>query len=417
MKWFTPGADLLDYWLSVSGGKMRVPCGHRNGLVTSGLLDLLHGCANHPQPWTEGMGVAVPHVAGYPLPLHARVEPRAGVVGAIPLPREQSASLTAHQGAWEINRVHGYLIQIDRAVISVFRFPQLDCPPIQVDLRPIHGVLLGQPHARVNVYLKLGKVLGEEFRDSPAQTRILILPAQERYASIALSGGGKLSGRCSGNQSCIYMARVSSYYLENFNSGNESQCVFAIVFAPLLPFLPPPLFSVMQTPSIWRSCCWAGNAFVDTHAADVQSGIATFSGGALFNNSTFSLDKTGVYGTAEAPQGLGYTDPIKISFSQGVSNVSLELVDHGTASFSLTDNLGQTITENLSSSQDLTFNFTGDGITSIYINEASPYWDFAIDNVSFTSDAPTVPEPSTFALMGTGIPDMAGAVRRKFVRL
>jgi hypothetical protein len=66
--------------------------------------------------------------------------------------------------------------------------------------------------------------------------------------------------------------------------------------------------------------------------------------------------------------------------------------------------------------QDLTFNFTGDGITSIYINEASLYWDFAMDNVSFTSDAPTVTEPSSIALFSTGLLELAGATRRKFVR-
>jgi hypothetical protein len=61
---------------------------------------------------------------------------------------------------------------------------------------------------------------------------------------------------------------------------------------------------------------------------------------AISVHSTFSLDTTGVYGTGKVPQGLGYADPITISFAHGVSDVSFDLVNHGTASFVITDNLG-----------------------------------------------------------------------------
>jgi hypothetical protein len=101
------------------------------------------------------------------------------------------------------------------------------------------------------------------------------------------------------------------------------------------------------------------------HASNVTSGIVTFSGGALVNNSSLSLDKTGAYPTEWVPQGLGYKNAITISFTEGVSDVSFNLVNHGLETFTITDNLGQLISDVFLSTQDPTITLKAVGLPEL----------------------------------------------------
>jgi hypothetical protein len=127
-------------------------------------------------------------------------------------------------------------------------------------------------------------------------------------------------------------------------------------------------------------------------------GVATFSGGALLTAATnLPADQTTVYGTA-APC-AGYAPVITITFSRPVSNFSV-LVLNGeatTVSYTVADNLGGTVTKslvaNVSSGAD-TFTLPDAGITSVTIRRttSSAFWDFLIDNVSFTAFPTTTAE-------------------------
>ena len=69
---------------------------------------------------------------------------------------------------------------------------------------------------------------------------------------------------------------------------------------------------------------------------------ATFTGGQLLNNEIFSTDTTGVYATTNLSAGA-YTNPIVIAFSAPVSGFSLVLTNNIADTFTVTDNLGDTV--------------------------------------------------------------------------
>jgi hypothetical protein len=145
-------------------------------------------------------------------------------------------------------------------------------------------------------------------------------------------------------------------------------------------------------------------------------GIATFMGGELLNNEDGGIDHSGVYGTEGFGTAGGYTNTETISFSQGVSGFSLLLTNNVAGTFNVSDNLGDTETLVLDTNPQ-TFSLAGTGITSVSIVQegSGDNFDFAIDNVSFTTaTAPAVPEPSSFVLLGTGILGAFGAARRRF---
>jgi len=61
-----------------------------------------------------------------------------------------------------------------------------------------------------------------------------------------------------------------------------------------------------------------------------------------------------------------------------------------------------------------TFNFTGTGNDTISFAFRDDPAYIALDNVSVSPVANTVPEPSSFLLMGSGVLALAGVIRRKF---
>ncbi len=147
-------------------------------------------------------------------------------------------------------------------------------------------------------------------------------------------------------------------------------------------------------------------------------GIATFTGGELRSAEVgLNADQTGIYAT-EGLFGTGETNPLVITFASPVNNFSL-LVANGddVRTYSVSDNLGDTAAMALPSAGSLgaaIFSLGGSAITSVEISSANADgWDFAIDNVTFTS----VPEPRSFLLLGVGFGAAAFFVyRRRTVR-
>ncbi len=117
-------------------------------------------------------------------------------------------------------------------------------------------------------------------------------------------------------------------------------------------------------------------------------------------------DQTGVY-ASEGQFGSGETNPSVITFASAVSGFSVLVVNGDAAeSYTVSDNLGDSVTKSLASSMDLgaaTFSLSGNGLTSVNIASADANtWSFAIDNVTFTA-ATSVPEPESLLPMGVAL--------------
>jgi hypothetical protein len=147
-------------------------------------------------------------------------------------------------------------------------------------------------------------------------------------------------------------------------------------------------------------------------------GIATFTGGELLNAEVgLNADQSGMY-ASEGLFGSGETNPLVIAFASPIDDFSV-LVANGddTRSYTVSDNLGDSVTKSLSSAGALgsaTFSLSGSGITTLSVISANTgAWDFAIDNVSFTA-ATAVPEPEALLLVGAGLIFVA-CVRRKHI--
>jgi PEP-CTERM motif len=148
-------------------------------------------------------------------------------------------------------------------------------------------------------------------------------------------------------------------------------------------------------------------------------GIATFTGGELRAAEIgLNADQTAVY----ASQGLfgsGETNPVVITFAQPVEEVSVWVLNgDDVRSYTVSDNLGDSLTESLPSAGGLgafVFSLPGDEVTTVDITSANTdAWDFAIDNVTFSSATP-IPEPESLLLAGAGLVLLAAA-RRKVMR-
>jgi hypothetical protein len=146
-------------------------------------------------------------------------------------------------------------------------------------------------------------------------------------------------------------------------------------------------------------------------------GSATFTGGELLNGEVgLNADQTGVYAT-EGLFGSGDTNPLVITFSSPVSGFSIYVVNGGAAqSYTVSDNLGDSVTTPLASASDLgarVFSLPESSISTVDITSLNGNdWNFAIDNVSFIAATP-VPEPGPHFLLAAGAVLMAAVLRTR----
>jgi hypothetical protein len=136
------------------------------------------------------------------------------------------------------------------------------------------------------------------------------------------------------------------------------------------------------------------------------SGTLTITGGTVLTAATNApADETTIYGTANC---CGYSNTITLTWTLPIANFFMDLYNGQTHTdtYTVTDNVGDTalftIAPNTSSGVALV-SFPAAG-TMVSITTSDPNWDFAIDNVGFDQSTPgTVPEPSSFALLGLGL--------------
>jgi len=161
----------------------------------------------------------------------------------------------------------------------------------------------------------------------------------------------------------------------------------------------------------------AGGFLTGVPDSPLTIGIATFNGGELrLAEIGLPADQTGVYAT----EGLFGQDsnPLTIRFSTPVNGFSVLVAnaDSQNQSYTVSDDLGDTLTKQLALSGALTgstgtFALSGSGIRTVTISSANgDFWNFAIDNVALTAAA--VPEPATLALTTTALLFLACATRR-----
>lgn len=133
-------------------------------------------------------------------------------------------------------------------------------------------------------------------------------------------------------------------------------------------------------------------------------GIATFTGGELLNGEVgLDADQTGVY-ASEGLFGSGETNPLVISFASPVTNFSVYVLNgDNTQTYTVSDNVGESVTISLASAGDLgaaIFSLPGTGLTAVDITSANAdAWNFAIDDVTFATVTPA-PEPALLLLLG-----------------
>jgi hypothetical protein len=160
-----------------------------------------------------------------------------------------------------------------------------------------------------------------------------------------------------------------------------------------------------------------------------------FGGTLLTGESNQTADNTSVYATAISVPGQiavtqpGLTNPLVITFSQSILNFQIDILNAYSGNYRMADNTGHSVDFNLATTGDLLvthgFAAVGTQVTIQYLGPAPNFipqnfgslaWDFAIDNVKFNEDVVItpftnpVPEPTTCALLGTGI---AALIARK----
>jgi len=135
-------------------------------------------------------------------------------------------------------------------------------------------------------------------------------------------------------------------------------------------------------------------AFSNVLNSPLAIGIATLRGGQLLKNESNSTDVSAVYATAGGPP---YLDPLTITFSQPVAGFSLTVTNNAPDTYILADNLGGSQSFVLNANANQIFSLADTGITGVTISSATTaFWDFAIDNVTFSTASAVVPEPATF---------------------
>lgn len=141
---------------------------------------------------------------------------------------------------------------------------------------------------------------------------------------------------------------------------------------------------------------------------------ATFNGGVILTNEQVAPgDSTNVYATASSDNsGKGLSNPLTFTFSSAVQNLTLAVVNAEHGNYEVFDNAGDSETFTIGAdngsatpaalAHDATIfsiEFFGDSTTHTLADS----WDFAIDNITFGPTATTVPEPSTWALLISGV--------------
>jgi hypothetical protein len=171
----------------------------------------------------------------------------------------------------------------------------------------------------------------------------------------------------------------------------------------------------------------------------VGTTTVVFNGGSLLTGeSNQTSDNTSVYATANSVPGQinvtqpGLTNPLVITFSQSILNFQIDILNAYSGNYRMADNTGHSVDFNLATTGDLLatrgFAAAGTQVTIEYLGPMPGFipqnfqglaWDFAIDNVKFNEDVvitpfgPAVPEPTTCALLGTGLAALiARRVRR-----
>ena len=168
----------------------------------------------------------------------------------------------------------------------------------------------------------------------------------------------------------------------------------------------------------------AGRGGIPTGIPDSPLTIraATFTGGELLNGETgLNVDPTSVYASEGIFGSGGDTNPVVISFSSPVDDFSVLVLNGGDVrTYMVSDNLGDSITESLPSAGALgaaTFSLAGNGLTTVSISSLiTAEWDFAIDNVSFTS-ASSIPEPDSVKLLALGLMAVLAACLKHVIDL
>ena len=147
----------------------------------------------------------------------------------------------------------------------------------------------------------------------------------------------------------------------------------------------------------------APNSFTGALNSPLVINGVTFTGGQLLIDEiggSNSPDQTGVYATANFL--TGYSDPLPITFSTPVSGFSILVTNVSPDTFTVSDNLGGTSSFAIGAGGQHTFTLSDSGITSVDVSSANTgSWDFAIDNVTYTPLATTVPEPASILLLVT----------------
>ena len=148
-------------------------------------------------------------------------------------------------------------------------------------------------------------------------------------------------------------------------------------------------------------------------------GGATFAGGQLVKTTDDFIDPavgdlTAAYTTFDYITTLHTLNPLTISFALPVSAVSFELVNNIAGDYQIITNLGtQTFTLGDNANQLIALSGVITSVAIKYLSSPTvgPFYDFAVDNVSF-EPAAAVPELQAWimTIMGLG---MTGAVLRR----
>jgi len=144
-------------------------------------------------------------------------------------------------------------------------------------------------------------------------------------------------------------------------------------------------------------------------------GVATFTGGELRRGEIgLVADQSGVYAT-QGVFGFGETNPLTILFAAPVSGFSVNVLNgDNTATYTITDDLGDSISASLSSTGAggaKMFALPGVGIRRVDIfSSNNDGWNFAIDDVISVA----APEPGPQLLLALGLLLLGLLAKRKF---